>query len=190
MRRVIVHEKRRVFDGFFKIDEAVVSYEAFDGGMIGPVRRLSFERGDSVAAIVFNRDRRRVVLASQFRFPTYEKGPGWMTEVLAGVIDPGESPEQCVRREVREESGYEVDRVEHIASFYLSPGGSSERIVLYYAEVTDSRRVGVGGGLRAEGEDIRLVELSVPELEAAIESGDIVDAKTLVGAGWLLRRRA
>jgi len=189
MRRVIVHEKRRVFEGFFKIDEAVVSYEAFDGGMIGPVRRLSLERGDSVAAIVFDRDRQRVILANQFRYPTYEKGPGWMTEALAGVVDPGENPEQCIRREVREESGYDVDRLEHIATFYLSPGGSSERIGLYYAEVTESRRVDGGGGVRSEGENIHLVELSLPELQAAIESGDIVDAKTLVGAAWLLRRR-
>jgi len=189
MRRVIVHDKRRVFDGFFKVDEAMVSYEAFGGSMIGPVRRLVFERGDSAAAIVFNRDRQRVILASQFRYPTYEKGPGWMTEALAGVIDPGESPEQCIRREVREESGYEVDQIEHIGSFYLSPGGSSERIVLYYAEVTDARRVGDGGGVRSEGEDIRLVEMSMPELEAAVASGDIADAKTLVGAAWLLGRR-
>jgi nudix-type nucleoside diphosphatase (YffH/AdpP family) len=189
MRRVIVHDKRRVFDGFFKIDEALVSYEAIDGSMVGPVRRLSLERGDSVAAIVFHRDRGRVILASQFRYPTYEKGPGWMTEVLAGVVEPGEDPEQCVRREVREESGYDVDRLEHIATFYLSPGGSSERIGLYYAEVTESQRVDGGGGVQSEGEDIRLVEFSLPELEAAIAAGDIADAKTLVGAAWLIRRR-
>ena len=135
MSDVIVHEKRRVFDGFFKIDEATVSYRGADGSMIGPVRRLSLERGDSVAALVFHRDRRSVILANQFRYPTYEKGPGWLTELVAGMVDPGETPEQSMRREILEESGYEIERLQHISTFYVSPGGSSERIFLYYVEV-------------------------------------------------------
>src|SRR5262245_11630983 len=100
MSDVVVHEKRRVFDGFFKIDEAVVSYRGADGSMIGPLRRLSLELGDSVAALVFQRDRRSIILADQFRYPTYGNGPGWLTELPAGMVDPGETPEESVRREV------------------------------------------------------------------------------------------
>jgi len=186
MPRAIVHEKRRVFDGFFKIDEAVVSYEGVDGRLIGPVRRLNFERGDSAAAIVFNRDRGAVVLACQFRYPTYEKGPGWPIEILAGMVDPGETPEECIRREVREESGYEVDRLQHIATFYVSPGGSSERIILYYAEVTEAARRGPGGGELREGEVIRIIEVPFDDLERDLRAGRIIDAKTLVGVQWLV----
>jgi nudix-type nucleoside diphosphatase (YffH/AdpP family) len=188
-KRVVVHEQRRVFDGFFKIDEAVVSYQGFDGRMIGPLRRLSFERGDSVAAVVLNRDRGSVVLANQFRYPTHAKGPGWITEILAGMVDAGETPEQCVRREVREESGYDVEQLQHIGTFYLSPGGSSERIILYYAEVSDAGRTGAGGGQAGEGEDIQVVEVSLDQLERDVAAGRIDDAKTLVGILWLLAAR-
>ena len=186
MRQVIVHEKRRIFDDFFKIDEARLSYEAPNGAMVGPVRRLSFERGDSVAAVVLHRDRRALILGKQFRYPTNEKGPGWMTEILAGMIDSGESPVQCVRREVREESGYEVEQLEQIATFYLSPGGSSERIILFYAEVSDAGRVGSGGGEIAEGESIEIVEVPIDAIKADALAGRIDDAKTLAGVLWLM----
>lgn len=185
MKRVIVRDKQRVFDDFFKIDEAQVSYEDAAGGMVGPVRRLVFERGDSVAAVVLHRDRRTVILGRQFRFPTHEKGPGWMTELLAGMVDAGESAEVCVRREVREESGYEVEHLEEIATFYLSPGGSSERIILFYAEVSDAGRVGTGGGEAAEGESIEIVEVPLDDLERDAIAGRIDDAKTMAGVLWL-----
>ncbi len=189
MSDVIVHEKRRVFDGFFKIDEATVSYRGADGSMIGPVRRLSLERGDSVAALVFHRDRRSVILANQFRYPTYEKGPGWLTELVAGMVDPGETPEQSIRREILEESGYEIERLQHISTFYVSPGGSSERILLYYVEVTDANRVGAGGGHGSDGEDIRLIEVPLDRLQSQVTAGRIADAKTLVAILWFLAVR-
>jgi ADP-ribose pyrophosphatase len=189
MSDVTVHERRQVFDGFFKIEEAVVSYRGADGATIGPVRRLSLERGDSVAALVFHRERRCVILAEQFRYPTYEKGPGWLTELLAGMVDPGETPEQSARREVLEESGYEVERLQHVSTFYLSPGGSSERIILYYAEVTDANRVSPGGGHRGDGEDIRVVEVPIERLQGELAAGRIADAKTLTGILWFLATR-
>lgn len=189
MKQVRIHDKRRVLDDFFKVDAATVSYEGANGGLIGPVRRLSLERGDAVAALVVNRDRDRAILASQFRYPTYEKGPGWLTEILAGMLEAGESPEACIRREVREESGYEIARLEPIGTFYLSPGGSSERIILYYAEVTDAGRVGVGGGEASEGEDIRVLEVPVDELERDALAGRLADAKTLVAVLWLMAAR-
>jgi nudix-type nucleoside diphosphatase (YffH/AdpP family) len=188
MGRVTVHSKRRVFDAFFKIDEAEVSFERFDGTMSPPVKRLSFERGDSVAAIVHNGDSGMVVLVEQFKYPTYDQGPGWIVETVAGMAEPGEAPEAALRREVLEELGYEVDELEHIATFYVSPGGSSERVLLYYARVSDSGKVAPGGGLASEVEDIRAVELSPAELERLVAEGDIQDAKTLVAAQWLRQR--
>jgi ADP-ribose pyrophosphatase len=106
MMEVEVIAKRRVFDAFFKIDELKLQYQKFDGDMSSPVSRFVFERGDSVAAVLFNTDTRRLIFASQFRAPSYEKGAGWITEIIAGMIDPGEEPDDALRREVFEESGY------------------------------------------------------------------------------------
>jgi nudix-type nucleoside diphosphatase (YffH/AdpP family) len=186
--RVSVIAKRRVFDRFFKIDEAELRYEKFNGQMSEVVKRLSFERGDSVAAIIFNRDTRKLIFVNQFKYPCYEKGPGWITETMAGMVAPGEDVMVALRREVLEETGYRVGDATHIATFYVSPGGSSERISLWYVEVSAADQVQSGGGLAQEGEDIKLVEMDIDALEAAIVEGAIVDAKTLVGLMWLSRR--
>ncbi|HLQ30341.1 MAG TPA: NUDIX hydrolase, partial [Ktedonobacteraceae bacterium] len=87
---------------------------------------------------------------------------------------------ETIRREVREEVGYQVGDLQPIATFYVSPGGSSERVALYYAEVGEADRVAAGGGCAAEHEDIEQVELSLPELWTALHEGNIVDAKTLI----------
>jgi nudix-type nucleoside diphosphatase (YffH/AdpP family) len=185
MRKVDVRSRRRLLDDFFKVDEAEVSFERFDGSMTPPVRRLVFERGDSVAAVVFDRDSQRLLLTEQFRFPTFEKGPGWMIEIIAGMIDRGEQPEASMRREIEEELGYRANCIEHVATFYVSPGGSSERIWVYYTEVSEDARVSAGGGLAGEHEDIRLISISPKEARAALKDGKIVDAKTIIGLQWL-----
>src|ERR1700688_543001 len=117
--KVTIHSKRRVFDGFFKIDEAEISHKRFNGQTTARLRRLCFERGDSVAAVIFNRNSGKAVLVNQFRYPTYEKGPGWILEAVAGIIEAEEKPEDALRREILEESGYRPEIVEHIATFYL-----------------------------------------------------------------------
>ena len=183
--KVNVYEKKRVFDEFFKIDEAKLQYERFDGSMTPVLTRLCFERGDSVAAVLFNTEENHVVLVEQFRYPAFEKGPGWITELVAGMIAGDESPEETMRQELLEETGYRAGNLEHIGTFYPSPGGSSERIVLFYAEVTNADRIGRGGGLPAEGEDIRLVHLSLKEVEQKLSARQIVDAKTIIGLMWL-----
>jgi ADP-ribose pyrophosphatase len=187
-KKVEVQHKRRIFDDKFQIIEAEVRVQRYDGQMDKPVRRLFFERGDAAAALLFNRDSQKVLLIEQFRYPTYEKGPGWMQEVVAGVIEPHEGPEEAVRREVEEEIGYQVQQLTPIATFYVSPGGTSERIFLYYAEVGDGDRISAGGGLPDENEDIRLVEYSRSELLQALTSGQFQDAKTLVAVQWLQLR--
>jgi nudix-type nucleoside diphosphatase (YffH/AdpP family) len=184
--KVIINRVARLLDDYFKVDEAVFCYERFDGEMSGPVRRLCFDRGDSVAAIVFNRDRQNVILVEQFRYPAFRKGDGWTVELVAGVIQVGETAEVTLRREVREEIGYTIDRLHPIANFFLSPGASSERIMLYCAEVTNAGKIAAGGGLAEEGEDIRIVELSLSELRQQLDQARIRDAKTLVGTMWLL----
>jgi ADP-ribose pyrophosphatase len=186
--KIVVHGKQRIFDGFFKIDEAELSYERFDGAMTPVVKRLCFERGDSVAAIIKHRDSGAFLFLKQFRYPTVEKGPGWILEVVAGMQEHGEEPEVSLRRELIEEIGYDADLIEPIATFYVSPGGTSERIHLFYAEVSEGSRKGTGGGLLEENEDIATVRYSEAEIDQALARGDIQDAKTLVGIFWLRAR--
>ena len=149
------------------------------------VKRLCLERGDSVAALLFNVDSRQLTLVNQFKYPTYAKGPGWIKEVIAGMVDPDETPETAMRREILEESGYRVCELEHISTFYVSPGGSSERIFLYYATVRNSDRVEAGGGVESEQEDIQLVEMSLEEAIDSIATGELADAKTILAIYWL-----
>lgn len=170
---------------FFRVVEARFRFERYDGTMSAEVVRLDLDRGDSVAALVHDSGDDTVVLTEQFRYPTYQKGPGWVMELPAGVLQTGEDPEQAIRREIVEEVGYAVARVEPIAKFYASPGGTSERILLFYARVTRSDRVTSGGGLESEGEDIRAVKLPVSDAMQALRDGTIVDAKTIIALQWL-----
>jgi nudix-type nucleoside diphosphatase (YffH/AdpP family) len=186
--KVVIERRRNILDDFFKIEEVFLQHEKFDGRMTPTLRRLKFERGDSASALTFNISTKRVVLVNQFRFPTFAKGPGWTTEAVAGMIDSNETPENAIRREILEETGYRTSRLEHISTFYVSPGGSSERIILYFAEVDNSQKVGVGGGLNSEGEDIQVIELSLEEVLKQIQIGTIIDAKTIVGVFWLRNR--
>src|SRR2546421_12150890 len=139
--QVEVQKKQIVFHDVFTIQKATVRFQKFNGEMSEPVRRMVFERGDSAAAIIFNRDTQKVLLINQFRYPTYEKGPGWMQEAVAGILEPNETPEDALRRELIEEIGYRAGDLTHISTFYVSPGGSSERITLYYAEVGETDRI-------------------------------------------------
>ena len=184
MKRVEIKEKKRIFNDFFKIDEVFLSHERFDGTMSPVMRRLNFERGDSAAAFIWKTGNRTAVLVRQFRYPTYEKGPGWITEIVAGVLEKDENPEDTIRREILEETGYDTKKIEHINTFYVSPGGTSERIILFYAEVTAGDKVSEGGGVASEHEDIRVMEYSWPQLQALMDSGEIVDAKTLIACMW------
>jgi nudix-type nucleoside diphosphatase (YffH/AdpP family) len=127
-------------------------------------------------------------LVNQFKYPTLEKQPGWIDEVVAGILEAGECSEVAIRREIREEIGYEVNQLIYVSTFYVSPGGSSERIILYYAEVDDAGHVAPGGGLADEGEDIKVVEFSLSEIFNAVGSGRIADAKTIIAIMWLKDR--
>ena len=189
MRKVSIKQKRYVLDDFFKIEEAYLRFEQFDGKMSPLVRRLSLERGDSVAVLVFNQNTGKLILVSQFRYPTYQNQEGWTIEAIAGMVDPGEKPEETIRRELQEEVGLKIDTFQHINTFYPSPGGSSERIYLYYSEVSgDQAKYKKTGGLLGHGEDVKAIEMTLEDALAKIRSGEIVDAKTIVAIYWLENR--
>jgi len=186
-KRVKINGKKVAFkQAIFQIDEAHLQYEKFNGQMSEEIVRLNLNRGDSVAAIVHRTADDSLILAEQFRFSTYEKGPGWILEIPAGIIEDKDSnAEDTMRREIVEEVGYRVNKLQHIHTFYLSPGGTSERIFLFYAAVSAKDKVSDGGGLPDEAEDIRTEIILVDDLLAKLKAGEIIDAKTIIGLQWL-----
>lgn len=173
-----------VFDDFFKIKKAKINQELFDEKFI-EVDRLCFERGDSAAIIIYEKDTDTILFTNQFRYPTINEN-GWILEIPAGSIKRGEDPNKRVKLEVEEEIGYKVKNIMFINSFYVSPGGTSERIFLYYSEVESKNKVLEGGGLKYEKEDIRLEKIHVKEIKEKLKKNYFRDAKTLIGLQWFL----
>jgi ADP-ribose pyrophosphatase len=186
MKKVSIEQQKYILEDVFKVEEAYLRYEKFNGEMSETVRRISLERGDSVSVLIYNTKTNKIILISQFRYPSYKSGHGWLIEAIAGIVDPDETPEEAARREVQEETGLDITRLEHIATFFPSPGGSSECIFLYYSEVSkEPDSYGETGGLLSEGEDIKLHEITLEDALKKIKSGEIRDAKTIIGLYWL-----
>lgn len=189
-KTVNVIQRQQIFHRFvFRIDELKLQHERYDGTMSPEITRLVFERGDSVAMVLHDWEKDTILLCEQFRAATLARDSGWIVEVPAGLVEAGEDPKECAQREAIEETGYAPRVLERIACFYPSPGGSSERIHLYYAEVSLEDRVGSGGGLALENEDIRLIQLPLKEAVVQASAGDIQDAKTLIAIQWLELRK-
>jgi len=186
--KVKIIKENREYDGFFKIDKAVLQHEKFDGEMSQEITRLNFERGDSVAILLYDEEKDSVLLINQFRYPAYvNEGPGWILEIVAGIVEEGQDAVSIARKELLEEAGYEVDDLKFISKFYVSPGGTSERIHLYLGLA--HRKVGSGGGLTSEHEDIQVVEMTLDEAMRMVETGEICDAKTIIALQWLNLRK-
>ena len=186
--QVRIIEESREYDGFFKIDKAVLQYEKFNGEMSQEITRLNFNRGDSVAVLLYDRKKDSVILVKQFRYPAYvNDGPGWVLEVVAGVITEGQEAVSVARAELLEEAGYQVGNLELISRFYVSPGGTSERIYLYLGLA--DRKIDSGGGLISEHEDIQVVEIPLGRAVKMIGTGEICDAKTIIALQWLKMRK-
>lgn len=187
------------FGELFKIIRATLQFERYDGQMSKPMTRINFERADSVGILLYDPDRDEVVLTEQFRYPVYasldpDKATGvgakkaWLLEIVAGVQDAGKTVIEVAQKELFEEAGYQIetDGSWHlIANIYPSPGGSSERIYLYWARVNREDRTSEGGGIAEEREDIRVLSLSFEDALGMVESGEIQDAKTIIALQYL-----
>ena len=189
-KRVNIISKRSVFKRFiFNIEEVRLIHQQYDGTMSDEITRLNLDRGDAVAAVVHEINSDYLLFTEQFRYSTYEKGPGWILEIPAGIVKRNETHEESLIREIQEEIGFHVKKIHHIDSFYLSPGGTSEEIILYYSSVIQGDKVDKGGGLSREGEDIKTVSLPINEVERMMKEKEFRDAKTIIGVQWFLNNR-
>ena len=174
-----------LYKGFFKCNKYTLRHKLFSGDWSSEIQREFFERGKAAALLAYDVERDTVILVEQFRFGAMEgKQSPWLFELIAGMIDEGESPEEVVKREACEEAGLIIDECQFMLSYFVSPGGTTETLDLYIANV-DSRNVEGVFGLDDEGEDIRVHVVSREDAYQWVTTGKINNAATIIGLQWL-----
>ncbi|WP_298441441.1 NUDIX domain-containing protein [uncultured Ferrimonas sp.] len=182
---VVIDSVETAFQGFFRLERITFRHPLFAGGMSQPTQREVFERGDAVVVLPYDARRDAVVLVEQIRIPALRTAANpWQLELVAGIVEAGESAADVAKRELMEESGLTALSLHKICSYLPSPGGCSERHTLYLAQVTvaDERQV---FGLASEQEDIRRHVVSRTEAMALLQAGSIDNAATVIGLQWL-----
>jgi len=186
---VEVLERVTVYQGWFRIDRLTLRHKLFRGGWNKPFTREVFERGHAGAVLLYDPVRDMVALTEQFRVGALTAGVDpWSVEIVAGIIDPGETAETTAIRESREEAGVDVADMIPIAHVTASPGGSSETVQVYCARI-DAGRTGGVFGVAEESEDIRVFVIPSAEALAWTENGRIRNAVSIVAVQWLALHR-
>jgi ADP-ribose pyrophosphatase len=186
-----------LYRGFFSLQRYRLRFEFFDGSWSAPIEREIFERGHAVAVLPYDARREEVVLIEQFRPGALDAPTGpWLSEIVAGMIESGESAEDVARRESVEESGLELADLYPLTRYWVSPGGTTESIYLFLARVdTGAIERDADGlvegrfGLDHEHEDIRVRVVPVEQALADVEAGRIIAAAPIIALLWLDRLR-
>jgi nudix-type nucleoside diphosphatase (YffH/AdpP family) len=166
-------------DDYYPLKKVTYQQRRGDGSWQEQQREV-YDAASGAAVLLYNRERRTVVLTRQFRLGARLNGSdGFLLEAAAGVLD-GADPAERVKAEAHEETGYEIAHLAPVMQLYPSPGSLTERIHLFVAEYDPSRRSGPGGGKAEEGEDIDVVELDFDDALALVDTGGIVDTKTVL----------
>lgn len=182
---VKILQQQIVYQGHFRLEQWKVQFRLFDGGWSLPRIREVFERGEAVGVLLFDTNKDQLVLIEQFRVGIAAKAQNpWLIEIVAGVIDKGESLEQVAQRETQEETGLEITNLFPICQYWVSPGGSSERISLFCGQVDAELAQGIHGVVE-EGEDIRLHVLSLKAAYNLLNQGKINNGSTIIALQWL-----
>ena len=177
--------RETLYRGFFSLDLYRFRHRLFNGGMSGEVTREIFERGHAAVLLPFDPVRDEVVLVEQIRIAAYDTSESpWLLEMVAGMIEEGETAEDVARREALEEAGLEVGHTKPILSYLASPGGTSERLSILVGEVDASTAKGIHG-LAEENEDIRVHVVSREQAYQWVEEGKIDNAASVIALQWL-----
>lgn len=186
---VEIREKIAAFQGHFRVDRYRLRHRLHAGGWSHEITREVFERGHAAAVLPYDPVRDEVVLIEQFRVGAYAAGfSPWLLEIVAGIIDPGETAEQVVRREAQEEAGLIIGEVERIADYLSSPGGASESVTLFCGRVDAATASGIHGH-PDEGEDILVRVHSYAAVEQMLRTASVSNAVTLIALQWLALNR-
>jgi GDP-mannose pyrophosphatase NudK len=143
--------------------------------------RESYDRGNGAAILLYNKNQQTVILTKQFRLPTFVNGnkTGMLIEACAGLLD-NDNPEDCIKRETEEETGYKITEVRKIFEAYMSPGSVTEIVHFFIAEYAKEMKIANGGGVEGEEENIEVLEFTINEAVKMVENGQIKDAKTIM----------
>lgn len=163
---------------WYTLKKVTFDYLQKDGTWIKQSRE-AYDRGNGAAILLYNNETKTVILTQQFRMPTYINGnkTGMMIEACAGLLDE-DNPEDCIRRETEEETGFRITDVKKIYEAYMSPGSVTEILYFFVAEYNDDHKINEGGGI--DHENIEVMELDFKAALAMVKSGEIKDAKTIM----------
>jgi nudix-type nucleoside diphosphatase (YffH/AdpP family) len=177
--RIRVKDVRLLSDNYYTLKTTTFEWRRADGTW-QTQHRESYDRGNGATLLPYNRERRSVVLVKQFRYPAYVNGyDDLLIEAAAGLLDNA-SPEERIRAEAEEETGYRLREVNKIFEAFMSPGSVMEKLHFFIAEYEPDMKIGSGGGNADEGEDIEVLEVSIDQALAMIADGRIADAKTIM----------
>ncbi|MEP1552600.1 MAG: ADP-ribose diphosphatase [Paraglaciecola sp.] len=181
---VEIVKKESLFEGFFKMVKYDFKHKLYEGGWSKVIEREVFERGNAVAVLLYDAMLEEFVMIEQFRIGALSNPQSpWLLEVVAGIIDPDETPENVCRREALEEAGVTIKKITPALNYLPSPGGCTERLHLFVGEVDASQAGGVHG-LEYESEDILVHRVSVVDAMAWLEEGKIDNSATIIVLQW------
>jgi GDP-mannose pyrophosphatase NudK len=178
--RIRIVDSQVLSDDWYVLKKTTFEYRRNDGSWQRQSRE-TYDRGNGATILLYNRDRKTVVLTRQFRFPAYVNGTsdGMLIESCAGLLDQ-DDPASCIRRETEEETGYRIADVRKVFEAYMSPGSVTERLFFFVGAYEPRDKVSAGGGEAHEGEDIEVLEPTLGEAIAMVERGEIRDGKTIM----------
>lgn len=179
-----VHGHETCYDGFFKMSKVTLQHKLFNGQWGPIISRELFQRGDAAAVLLFDPERDVIVLTEQFRVGALKEASPWQYEIVAGMIEPGETPESVAIRETEEESGATITDLTPVCRYLSSSGGCDEVLHVFMAHV-DSRSIEGVHGVEDESENIRICKVKSEDAFAAVNSGTISNAATIIALQWL-----
>jgi len=173
-------KKELLSDNWYTLNKYTFDFKLQNGNWVTQIRE-SYNRGNGAAILLYNKEKGTVILTKQFRFPTYvnKNETGYMIEVCAGLLDD-DNPDDCIKKETEEETGYRINNVQKVMEVYSSPGSVTEMLYYFIAEYSEDMKVSEGGGLESENEDIEVLEVTFNEALEMVSSGEIKDAKTII----------
>lgn len=173
-------KKEVLSDHWYTLNKYTYDYQKEDGSW-ETQQREAYDRGNGAAILLYNPEKRTVILTRQFRMPTYvnRNTTGMMIEVCAGLLDDQDAV-SCIKKEVEEETGFRVEKVEKVFESYMSPGSVTEILHFFIATYDASMKIGKGGGAEDETENIEVLEIPMTEAIQMIQQGKIKDAKTIM----------